>query len=117
MSAQGSMCVYSGRVLLYSGLELCLREKGRLWGTGVPISMAVLVRNAELESSYRGREVFIDDTSSPLGTLPGGRQSRQTHVHGWELGTCSRRGGDSFLSSRSPNPWEVCPGHRPTSRL
>ena len=30
-------------------------------------------------------EVFIYDTPPPLGALPGGRQGRQTHVHGWEL--------------------------------
>jgi len=30
-------------------------------------------------------EMFINDTPPPLGVLPGGRQRRQTHVHGWEL--------------------------------
>lgn len=30
-------------------------------------------------------EMFINDTSLPLGALPGGRRGRQTHVHGWEL--------------------------------
>ena len=41
------MCVYSGR-----------ERENRLWGTGVPISMAVLVRKGEFESSYRDRKVL-----------------------------------------------------------
>ena len=86
------------RVLWASTLVLWSRTlfENRLWGTGVPISMAVavLVRNAELESLYRGREVFIDNTPPPP-RHPARRQAKspdpRSRLGAWDLLSQGRR--------------------------